>query len=85
MAVDKFQSPQKLIALVKTCTENTQCQGKIQNVLSGPIHIKYDLRQGDALARLLFNTALDRVIRNAGINTWENIFVQIGSNPGICQ
>jgi hypothetical protein len=73
-AVEEFQIPQKPIVLVKTTVKHTQCQVKIQNMLSGPIHIKYGFRQGDVLACLLFNIALGRAIRDDGINTWESIF-----------
>jgi sorting nexin-29 len=46
---------------------------KIQNNLSDPIEIENGLQQ-DALACLLFNTALEKVIRDANINTRGTIF-----------
>jgi sorting nexin-29 len=42
--------------------------------LSDPVEIKNGLRQGDALACLLFNIALEKVIRDANINTRGTIF-----------
>jgi hypothetical protein len=40
IAMEKFQIPRKLIALVKAIMSNTLCQIRIQNLLSDPIHIK---------------------------------------------
>jgi sorting nexin-29 len=48
---------------------STQCRVKIQNRLSEPIDVKNGIRQGDALACLLFNIALEKVIRDAAVNT----------------
>jgi hypothetical protein len=66
--MEKFQVPRKLIALVKAIMSNTLCQIRIQNLLSDLIHIKNCVRQGDALAFLLFNIALEKVVRDSGIN-----------------
>jgi hypothetical protein len=40
---------------------------KIQNSLSEPFTTERGLRQGDALARMLFNIVLDKAIRDSGI------------------
>jgi sorting nexin-29 len=53
---------------------NTKCQVKIQNRLSEPITVKNGVRQGDALACLLFNIALEKVIRDAAVNIRCTIF-----------
>ena len=53
---------------------NTQCRVKIQNRFSAPIHIKNGIRQGDALACLLFNVALEKVVRDATLNIRGTIF-----------
>jgi len=73
-AVKEMNITQKLIALVKATMNNTQCRVKIQNKLSEPINIVYGVRQGDALACLLFNTASEKVIRDAAVNTRGTIF-----------
>jgi sorting nexin-29 len=70
----EFQIPRKLTALVKATMSNNLCQIGIQNILSHPIHIKNGVRQGDTLACLLFNIALEKVIRDSGINLRETIF-----------
>jgi sorting nexin-29 len=67
-AMEELNIPQKLIALVKATMNNTQCRVKIQNRLSEPINAKNGVRQGDALACLLFNIALEKVIRDAAVN-----------------
>jgi hypothetical protein len=53
---------------------NTLCQIRIQNLLSDPIYIQNGFRQGDALACLLFNVALEKVNRDSIINLTGNIF-----------
>jgi sorting nexin-29 len=47
---------------------------KIQNELSRSFHICNGLRQGDALACILFNIALEKIIREANINQCGTIF-----------
>ena len=63
---------------------NTQCQVKIQNRLSEPINVKNRVQQGDALACLLFNTALEKVIRDTAVNMRYHLS-QICSNFSICR
>jgi hypothetical protein len=54
--------------------ENTKSQVRIQPDLSDPITAKKGLRQGDSLACLLFNLALEELVRDAGIQTNGTIF-----------
>jgi ATP-dependent Lon protease len=68
-AMEESNIPQKLTALFKATMNNTQCRVKIQNKLSEPINVKNGVRQRDASACLLFNTALEKVIRDAAVNT----------------
>jgi len=53
---------------------NVQCSVKIQSHLSEPIPTTRGVKQGNALACLLFNIALERVIRDSGIQTRGTIF-----------
>jgi sorting nexin-29 len=46
----------------------------VQNELSESSHIQNGLRQGDALACILFNIALEKIICDANINQPGNIF-----------
>jgi len=73
-AVSKFNIPNKLKRLTQMTMENTQSQVRIQSDLSDLITTKKGLRQGDSLAWLLFNLALEKVVRNAGIQTSGTIF-----------
>jgi hypothetical protein len=53
---------------------NTQSRIKIQNRFSEPINVKNGVQQEHALACLLFNTVLEKVIRDAAVNTRGTIF-----------
>jgi sorting nexin-29 len=66
--------PSELIRLVKTTMTNVQCSVQIQSHLSEPISTTCGVRQGDALACLLFNIALEKIIRDLGIQTRGTIF-----------
>jgi len=79
-AMEQLNIPKKLIALVKATMNNTQGRIKIQNRLLEPITVKNGVRQGDALACLLFNIELEKVIRDAAVNTRGKLFLQICSN-----
>jgi sorting nexin-29 len=46
----------------------------VQNELSESFYIQSGLRQGDVLACILFNIALEKIIRDANINQCGNIF-----------
>jgi hypothetical protein len=69
-----MQVPKELIHLVKATMKDMKCQIKIQGALSEPLNIRNGIRQGYALACLLFNIALEKVIRDANINIRGNIF-----------
>jgi len=73
-AMTEFGIPSKLIRLVKTTMANVQCSVQIQSHLSEPIPTARGVKQGDALACLLFNIALEKVIRDSGIQTRGTIF-----------
>jgi hypothetical protein len=61
--------PSKLMRLIITTMTNVQCSVQIQSHLSDPMSTTRGVRQGDALACLLFNIALENVIRVSGIQT----------------
>jgi sorting nexin-29 len=71
--MSEFNIPNKLIRPTRMTMENTKCQVRIQSDLSDPITTKKGIRQGDSLACLLFNLALEKVVRNAGIQTNRTI------------
>jgi hypothetical protein len=72
--MEELNIPHKLIALVKATINNTQCRVKVQNTFSERMKVKDGVRQGDALACLLFNIALEKVIRDAAVNIRGTIF-----------
>jgi sorting nexin-29 len=69
-----FKVPSKLIKLVKLTLTETISTVRIQGELSTSFEVHNGVRQGDALACLLFNMALEKVIRDAGLNTAGTIF-----------
>ena len=73
-AMYEFGFPYKLINLVKATMTNNRCCIKIQNEISEPLETNNGLRQGDSLACLLFNIALEKIVRDANIQTRGNIF-----------
>jgi hypothetical protein len=67
--MSEFNIPNKLVTLNRMTMENTASQVRIQSDLSDTVTTKKGLRQGDSLACLLFNLALEMVLRKAGIQT----------------
>ena len=61
-AMLEFSIPPKLVRLTQATMEGTTAKVKVQNELSE------SLRQGDALACILFNIALEKIIRDTNIN-----------------
>ena len=74
-AISEFNIPNKLISLTRMTMVNTKSRDRIQSHLSDPITARKCLRQGDSLACLLFNLALERSVRKAGIQTNGNIHI----------
>jgi sorting nexin-29 len=82
-AMLEFGIPLKVVRLTQAMMEGTTAKVKVQNELSESFHIQNGLRQGDALACILFNIALEKTIRDANIYQRGNIFyksVQILAN-----
>jgi hypothetical protein len=73
-AMEEFGIPLKLIRLVKQTMARVQCLIRVQSYLSNPLEAKNGLRQGDALACLLFNIVLEKLVRDSGIQTRGTIF-----------
>jgi hypothetical protein len=71
--MEVLQIPRKLTALVKAAMRNTRCQIRIQNMPSDPIFTRNGGQQGDALACLLFNVALIRLL-DYSLNTRGTTF-----------
>uniref|UniRef100_A0A0K8TJE5 Reverse transcriptase domain-containing protein n=3 Tax=Lygus hesperus TaxID=30085 RepID=A0A0K8TJE5_LYGHE len=73
-ALREFEIPEKLCRMIETTMRRTICRVRIQGDLSEEFETTAGLRQGDALACLLFNIALERVVRLAGLSSRGNIF-----------
>lgn len=70
----EYGFPDKLIRLIKATMERVMCVVRVSGTLSSPFESRRGLRQGDGLSCLLFNIALEGVIRRAGIDTSGTIF-----------
>jgi sorting nexin-29 len=71
----KLGIPSKLVRLTEATVEGTTAKAKKQNELSESFHIRNWLRQGDALACILFNIALENIILQANINQHGNTHI----------
>ncbi|KAJ4450358.1 hypothetical protein ANN_01779 [Periplaneta americana] len=65
----EFGIPKKLVRLIKMCLSETYSRVRIGQFLSDAFPIHCGLKQGDALSPLLFNFALEYVIRKVQDNT----------------
>ncbi|GFS89890.1 putative endonuclease-reverse transcriptase [Trichonephila clavipes] len=72
--MEEFKIPDELLRLISLTLSETKIMVKVQNDLWDPLQIKNGARQGDALACLLFILALEKVVRDSGINSRGNIF-----------
>lgn len=73
-AMNEFQIPSKLIRLVKTTMSKVICKVRIENDTSDAFQTNTGLRQGDALACLLFNIALEKTVRDANLENRGTIY-----------
>ena len=74
--MSSFGIPAKLIRLVRMTMINVTCQVRVVGKLSGPFATTKGLRQGNGLACLLFNMALERAIRDSRVETTGTIFYE---------
>ena len=72
--VHEHNFPKKLTRLIKATVNSTRCCVKISGALLDPFETRKGLRQGDGNSCLLFNIALEGVIRRAGFNMRGTIF-----------
>lgn len=75
-ALREMGIPRKLIRLVKLTMKDVRCQVRIQSDCSDVFTSNKGLRQGDGLACLLFNLALEKAVRDSGIQTTHTIFTR---------
>src|SRR6201996_3853651 len=72
--MEEFGIPSKLIRLTKATLSATKCKILIQGTLSDPFDIDTGLKQVDRLSTILFNLALEKVVRAMSINWNGTIF-----------
>jgi sorting nexin-29 len=73
-AMEDLGISQKLIKITKTTMMNSVTQIRIQSYISEPLKVNNGLRQGDPLACLLFNIALEKAVREANTQITGHIF-----------
>lgn len=66
--------PEKITRMI-ACVQNSKCMVKFNGQLSKAFMINTGLKQGDALSPMLFNIALEEVVRNA-LNTCIGVKLQ---------
>lgn len=73
-ALLEMNVPNKLIFLVKLTIWEMRCQLRIQSDCSTEFTSAKALRQGDGMSFLLINFALEKVVRDSGIQTRGIVF-----------
>lgn len=72
--MNEFGIPTKLINLTRATLTDTRCKIMVDNTFSETFSIETGLRQGDKLSTILFNLALEKVVRAMSINWAGTIF-----------
>lgn len=71
----ELEIPEKLVNLAKMTLNGVKCKIKLGTNLSECFFFtEKGLKQGDSLSCLLFNIALEKAIRDSGIQTRSTIF-----------
>lgn len=63
-ALEEFGIPIQLIHLIKECNIHTMCKVKFGNSILQSFEVKTGFKQGVLLSSVLFNLALEKVIRS---------------------
>jgi hypothetical protein len=74
----EFGLPPKLVRLVRATMTGTETQVKVQTEIADTFEIRQGLKHGDGLAPMLFNLALEYVIRKHPADT--NGILEYGRN-----
>lgn len=78
--MERFGIPDKLINLVRTTVEGSQCKVKINGQLSSPFLVNTGVRQGDGTSPILFNIALEEALKRVKAS---NLGIHIGKTVNI--
>uniref|UniRef100_A0A023EI93 Putative line l1 all n=1 Tax=Aedes albopictus TaxID=7160 RepID=A0A023EI93_AEDAL len=76
--MDENGFPGKLTRLIRASMDGVQNCVRVSGELSSSFEPRRGLRQGDGLSCLLFNIALEGVMRRAGLNSRGTIFTKSG-------
>jgi len=68
--------PHKLINLIKSSIMETYSRVRIGNIKSEQVQVRTGLRLGDSLSLILFNIALEKVIREMNMGQHEGVNLQ---------
>ncbi|KAF0708802.1 craniofacial development protein 2-like, partial [Aphis craccivora] len=74
-AMEKLGVPAKITKMIRAYVQNSKCMVKFNGQPSKAFMINTGLKQGDALSPMLFNIALEKVVRNA-LNTGIEVKLQ---------
>jgi len=77
-----FGIPRKLVRLVEICNQQTYCKVRFMGETSEAFECKTGLRQEDAPSPILFNLALEQVIRDMHEKREMEL---VGMNTSICR
>lgn len=69
--LEEFGADEKSVAITKQTLSDTKSKVKFQGIISRSFTIRTGVRQGDGLSPLLFNTVLEKVIREWRKETGE--------------
>lgn len=72
----KLGVPTKLVRLVKMTLEGSTNKVSYNGETSDAFIVRQGLRQGDPLSTVLFNVALEKIIRDSGINRCGTLFTK---------
>uniref|UniRef100_A0A3F2YVY1 Reverse transcriptase domain-containing protein n=1 Tax=Anopheles dirus TaxID=7168 RepID=A0A3F2YVY1_9DIPT len=74
--MQQYGFPGKLVRLLKATMDGVQCKVRVSNMTSDMFQSHRGLRQGDGLSCLLFNIALEGVMRSAGFDIRGTIYTR---------
>lgn len=63
-ALRNFEISEKSVRMIEICNSNTYCRVRYQGELSLQFEVQSGLKQGDAISPVLFNLALEQVLRD---------------------
>jgi endonuclease/exonuclease/phosphatase family metal-dependent hydrolase len=76
MLMAEFGFPNKMIRLLKATLTGVVSRVKVEGRLSDAFHTEIGLKQGDGVSTMLFNIALEGVIRRSGVEKSGSIFTK---------